>query len=193
MRLSTIDVENDKFSIPPWKTLMQFRVVVTSCLDAGILVSAQCTNTQLMAMEDEVAASIHPHRKPKHIVQPHWTHLLIDEVRWSPCSGNAYLYSHNRLADLELLRLRQHKVRNRSYLSRSRSCFRRCTAKKRKARPLCPSWRFAGISISVCDFSRAVWLSVRHFSDYTFGFASRSSYVYLFSWPYCLLPGGEVS
>ena len=41
----------------PWKTLMQFRVVVTSCLDASILVGAQCTNTQLMAMEGEVAAS----------------------------------------------------------------------------------------------------------------------------------------
>ena len=75
-----IDVENAKFSIPPWKALMRFRVVVTSCLDAGILVGAHCTNTQLMAMEDEVATSIHPHRKPKHVVQPHWTHLLIDEV-----------------------------------------------------------------------------------------------------------------
>lgn len=73
-------VENDKFSIPPWKALMQFRVVVTSCLDAGILVGAHCTNTRLMAMEHEIAASIHPHRKPKHVVQPHWTHLLIDEA-----------------------------------------------------------------------------------------------------------------
>ena len=93
-----IDVENDKFSIPPWKALMQFRVVVTSCLDAGILVGAQCTNTRLMAMEDEVAATIHPHRKPKHVVQPHWTHLLIDEV----CFFESMFYPRARASALKI-------------------------------------------------------------------------------------------
>ncbi|KDR78399.1 hypothetical protein GALMADRAFT_245562 [Galerina marginata CBS 339.88] len=73
-------VENDKFSLPPWKKLMQYRVVVCSCLDASILVGAQCTNTKLMTMEEEITASLHPNRKPKHVVQPHWTHLLIDEA-----------------------------------------------------------------------------------------------------------------
>lgn len=73
-------VQNDKFSIPPWKKLMQYRVVVCSCLDASILVTAQCTNSKLMTMEEEVIASLHPNRKQKHVVQPHWTHLLIDEV-----------------------------------------------------------------------------------------------------------------
>lgn len=77
---------------------MQFRVVVTSCLDAGILVGAQCTNTRLMAMEDEVAASIHPHRKPKHVVQPHWTHLLIDEV----CFFESMFYPRARASALKI-------------------------------------------------------------------------------------------
>ncbi|KAH9477003.1 RNA helicase Mov10l1 [Psilocybe cubensis] len=77
-------VENDKFSLPPWKTLMRYRVVVCSCLDAGILAGAQCTNVKLMEMEEEVTASLHPFRtakgKGRYVVQPHWTHLIIDEA-----------------------------------------------------------------------------------------------------------------
>ena len=59
---------------------MQYRVVVCSCLDASILVGAQCTNRALMMMEEEVTNILHPHRKKKHAARPHWTHLLIDEV-----------------------------------------------------------------------------------------------------------------
>ncbi|KAF5376028.1 hypothetical protein D9615_007749 [Tricholomella constricta] len=73
-------VENDKFALPPWKTLMRYRVIICSCLDAGILVAAQCTNTALMRLEEQVTHSLHPHRLPKQQVTPHWTHLLIDEA-----------------------------------------------------------------------------------------------------------------
>lgn len=73
-------VEEDKFALPPWKTLFKYRVVVCSCLDANILVGAQFTNRTLMAMEEEVTANYHPHRPQKYIVEPHWTHLLIDEA-----------------------------------------------------------------------------------------------------------------
>jgi hypothetical protein len=59
---------------------MEYRVVVCSCLDANILVRAQCANMALMAMEEETSSAIHPHRKANHVAQPHWTHLLIDEV-----------------------------------------------------------------------------------------------------------------
>ncbi|KAJ3505597.1 hypothetical protein NLJ89_g7334 [Agrocybe chaxingu] len=73
-------VENDRFALPPWKKLMSYRVVVCCCLDASILVRAQCSNTALMAMEDEVISTLHPYRKTKYLAQPHWTHLLIDEA-----------------------------------------------------------------------------------------------------------------
>ena len=59
---------------------MQYRVVVCSCLDASILVGAQCTNRALMMLEEEVTNVLHPHREKKHVARPHWTHLLIDEV-----------------------------------------------------------------------------------------------------------------
>jgi hypothetical protein len=74
------DVEEDKFALPSWKTLFKYRVVVCSCLDANILVGAQFTNRTLMAMEEEVTANYHPNRPQKYIIEPHWTHLLIDEV-----------------------------------------------------------------------------------------------------------------
>jgi hypothetical protein len=58
---------------------MKYRVVVTSCQDAGILAAAQCTNTSLVALEEFVMGSLYPDvdRVP---TPPHWTHLLIDEV-----------------------------------------------------------------------------------------------------------------
>jgi len=74
------DIENEKFALPPWKALMKYRVVVCSCLDAGILVAAQCTNTCLVRLETDLIESLHPHRSKKHHVPPHWTHLLIDEA-----------------------------------------------------------------------------------------------------------------
>ncbi|KAF8064102.1 P-loop containing nucleoside triphosphate hydrolase protein [Lyophyllum atratum] len=73
-------VEKDKFALPPWTTLMKYRVVVCSCLDASLLVAGQCTNTALVRMEEEVTRSFHPHRLPKHQATPHWSHLLIDEA-----------------------------------------------------------------------------------------------------------------
>ncbi|KAH7877744.1 P-loop containing nucleoside triphosphate hydrolase protein [Lentinula edodes] len=74
------DVDNDSFAIPTWKMLMSYKVVVTSCLDANILVDAACTNIVLCALEEHVVSSLHPHRKIKYRIVPHWTHLLIDEA-----------------------------------------------------------------------------------------------------------------
>ncbi|KAJ3554546.1 hypothetical protein NP233_g12400 [Leucocoprinus birnbaumii] len=69
----------NKFSIPPFKELMKYRVVACSCIDANILADAQCTNRALMRLENEVITSIHPHSTAAE-AKPHWTHLLIDEA-----------------------------------------------------------------------------------------------------------------
>ncbi len=74
------DVENDKFSIPPLKNLMRYKVVVTSCLDAGILTGARCTNSMLGMLEHSVVNVIHPTHVSS--IKPHWSHLLIDEVHF---------------------------------------------------------------------------------------------------------------
>ncbi|KAJ6520595.1 P-loop containing nucleoside triphosphate hydrolase protein [Mycena vulgaris] len=73
-------IENDRYSLPPWDILMRKRVVVCSCLDAGILVDAHCTNNVLARLEADILGSLHPHRQIKEPIMPHWTHLLIDEA-----------------------------------------------------------------------------------------------------------------
>ncbi|KAJ7075675.1 P-loop containing nucleoside triphosphate hydrolase protein [Mycena belliarum] len=73
-------VENDRYSLPPWDVLMRKRVVVCSCLDAGILVDARCTNSALARLEADIVGALHPRRQIKEPIMPHWTHLLIDEA-----------------------------------------------------------------------------------------------------------------
>ncbi|KAL0952433.1 hypothetical protein HGRIS_006704 [Hohenbuehelia grisea] len=72
-------IENDHFALPAWRDLMRYRVVVTSCLDASILVRARCTNRALGIMEAEVSSGLH-HLRGVPDVSPHWTHLLVDEA-----------------------------------------------------------------------------------------------------------------
>lgn len=65
---------------------MRYRVVVTSCLDASILVKAHCTNTALAMLEEHVMDTLRPNRNRTNFgsvnldEEAHWTHLLIDEV-----------------------------------------------------------------------------------------------------------------
>ncbi|KAJ7222278.1 AAA domain-containing protein [Mycena pura] len=73
-------VEDDRYSLPPWNVLLRYRVVVCSCLEAGILVDAHCTNKTLARLEADVVGSLHPRRQLKEPIMPHWTHLLIDEA-----------------------------------------------------------------------------------------------------------------
>lgn len=80
-------VENDMFSIPSWKQLMQFRVVVCSCRDADILVQARCTNRDLGRWEKSVVDSLRGGSDEEidviqrgETVRLHWSVLLIDEA-----------------------------------------------------------------------------------------------------------------
>ncbi|KAJ7057940.1 P-loop containing nucleoside triphosphate hydrolase protein [Mycena amicta] len=73
-------VEDDRYSLPPWETLLRYRVIVCTCLDAGILVDAHCTNDKLARLEADVLRSLHPRRQLQEPIMPHFTHLLIDEA-----------------------------------------------------------------------------------------------------------------
>lgn len=75
------------FSIPSWKRLMQFRVVVCSCRDADILVQARCTNRDLGRWEKSVVDSLRGGSDEEidviqkgETVRLHWSVLLIDEA-----------------------------------------------------------------------------------------------------------------
>ncbi|OAG20736.1 P-loop containing nucleoside triphosphate hydrolase protein [Alternaria alternata] len=72
-------IENDMFSLPPFKDLMAFDVVVASCQDASILAEARMTNNDLWTMQKAMISAFNPREKMP--TPPlHWTALLIDEA-----------------------------------------------------------------------------------------------------------------
>ncbi|KAF1956931.1 P-loop containing nucleoside triphosphate hydrolase protein [Byssothecium circinans] len=72
-------MENEMFYLPPFKQLMAYNVVVTSCRDASILMDARLTNSDLWIIEHEMLSAFHP----EHAGPPpglHWGAILIDEA-----------------------------------------------------------------------------------------------------------------
>lgn len=78
--LSYCHVENDTFTLPPINILLAFRVVVTTCRDAALLVSAGLMNQDLFRSEHGIHALIHPSRMLNHQYDLHWAGLLMDEA-----------------------------------------------------------------------------------------------------------------
>lgn len=74
-------IKDDAFSVPPYEELMRTQVVVCSCMDASILVSARATNAATMQAQYDLHRIMQP-RAVGPRIDPHWTHLLIDEVSW---------------------------------------------------------------------------------------------------------------
>ncbi|KLJ10076.1 hypothetical protein EMPG_14514 [Blastomyces silverae] len=72
--------ENDLFSIPEFKIMMSYKVVVTTCQDAHMLVRARLTNQDLMKLGYEMLSSISPGIRPNPQGMLHWTALIVDEA-----------------------------------------------------------------------------------------------------------------
>lgn len=72
-------MENDMFCLPPFKTLMTFNVVVTSCRDATILTDARLTNNDFWTLEQNMLSALHPEEEAP-VISLHWGALLIDET-----------------------------------------------------------------------------------------------------------------
>ncbi|RKU41525.1 hypothetical protein DL546_004731 [Coniochaeta pulveracea] len=74
-------IANDMFAFPDFGQLMKYRVVVTSCRDACLLMYSRMTNSDLYNAEYGLSTRIHPFRtsKPSE-VELHWTALLLDEA-----------------------------------------------------------------------------------------------------------------
>lgn len=72
---------DDLFCLPDFHNLMSYRIVVTTCRDADILVQARITNRDLVKLEKGITVAIHfggnaDNFKPS----LHWTALLVDEA-----------------------------------------------------------------------------------------------------------------
>ncbi|KAE9364316.1 P-loop containing nucleoside triphosphate hydrolase protein, partial [Stipitochalara longipes BDJ] len=73
-------ISQDKFDLPKFKQLMSFKLVVTTCRDASLLLHSRVTNVDLFAAEYGLRTSINPFAAAPLQVELHWTALIIDEA-----------------------------------------------------------------------------------------------------------------
>ncbi|KAK4108993.1 P-loop containing nucleoside triphosphate hydrolase protein [Canariomyces notabilis] len=73
-------IAGDAFGLPPMEKLMAYKIVVTSCRDAAILMHARVANSDLYAVEDGLRRRIHPSHPPPSQARLHWDALLMDEA-----------------------------------------------------------------------------------------------------------------
>lgn len=73
-------ISQEMFYLPPFKDLMSYKIVVTTCRDASILMYSRMTNRDLYTAEYGLRRSIHPYDAQPLQVELHWTALLIDEA-----------------------------------------------------------------------------------------------------------------
>lgn len=71
--------QDDMFYLPPFKTLLSYSVVITSCNDAAMLAEARLTNADLWTMERDMISALHSEEEPP-IPALHWGALLLDEA-----------------------------------------------------------------------------------------------------------------
>jgi hypothetical protein len=69
-----------QFDMPPFEQLMSYKIVVTSCRDARMLLESRMTNTDLYTVESSLQSRIHPEDPPPTTARLHWDALLIDEA-----------------------------------------------------------------------------------------------------------------
>jgi hypothetical protein len=82
------NLQNGQFELPDWQTVMRYRVIVTTCTDAGLLTTARLTNADLLCAQSELG-QMNPHSVPQ--LMPHWTHLIMDEVNTRISSHRTFL------------------------------------------------------------------------------------------------------
>ncbi|KAK6417481.1 hypothetical protein LTR95_017334, partial [Oleoguttula sp. CCFEE 5521] len=77
-------IDNGTFSLPSFADLMRLKIVVVTCRDADILLSARVSNRDLFHLERSMLAALHPRKKypgkKDEVPKLHWTALLLDEA-----------------------------------------------------------------------------------------------------------------
>ena len=88
LRFTRYDQSGGAFTLPPKEELLQFRVIICTCLDAHILYSAGLTNATLRGWRKCLSHSAQKLFKKcqlsfdiiRGVDEPHFTHLFIDEA-----------------------------------------------------------------------------------------------------------------
>ncbi|RMD42398.1 hypothetical protein DV735_g2694, partial [Chaetothyriales sp. CBS 134920] len=81
LMLYSYSTDNSTFSLPPFRQLMSYSVVITTCRDASMLVEARLTNKDLAQLAFNSLAAVSP-LAAENLKSPllHWTALLFDEA-----------------------------------------------------------------------------------------------------------------
>ncbi|KAJ9097364.1 hypothetical protein QFC19_006832 [Naganishia cerealis] len=77
LRDAYCNLQDGQFILPGWQKLMQYRVIVTTCTDAGLLANGRLTNAEILRLQGETGRFF-PTTRPA--MRLHWTHLIIDEA-----------------------------------------------------------------------------------------------------------------
>lgn len=72
--------EDEIFSLPAFQTMMKYKVIVTTCKDADMLVQARLTNENLMKLAYETISAVAPGVQLEIEKLLHWTALIVDEA-----------------------------------------------------------------------------------------------------------------
>lgn len=77
-------VDQEIFNLPPFPTLMAYKIVICTCRAANILVQARLTNGDLASLERNMEKIIHPYldssSHARRSPNLHWAALFIDEA-----------------------------------------------------------------------------------------------------------------
>lgn len=72
-------VEDNTFALPPLAQLIRYKITVTTCRDANMIIQAGATNQDIFRIEHGVQSILHPDDRSNKI-KLHWAGLLIDEA-----------------------------------------------------------------------------------------------------------------
>lgn len=73
-------IEENTFSIPALPIMLSYKLVVTTCRAAAMLIEARLTNRDLVTLQSNVAKILNPTSDTKRSVPLHWTALFVDEA-----------------------------------------------------------------------------------------------------------------
>ncbi|KAL8825446.1 MAG: hypothetical protein Q9191_004414 [Dirinaria sp. TL-2023a] len=78
--LTYCHIEDNIFSLPPLPRLMSYKIVITTCRGADVLINARVTNRDLASLQTNMLRILHPSSELQRSIPLHWTALLVDEA-----------------------------------------------------------------------------------------------------------------
>ncbi|MCJ1466489.1 hypothetical protein MMC07_005108 [Pseudocyphellaria aurata] len=128
--LSNCYIDSSIFSLPPFPKLLRYKIVITTCQAANILVQTRTTNQDLALLEKNLESMLHPRlgreSPSKGGTSLHWAALLVDEAAQAtepelliPLSVVSPPLSYNSVCPIFVLAGDQYQLSPRTHDKRS--------------------------------------------------------------------------